>query len=540
MVRRCFLWLMALTILGFGISEVNAAPPKPMVVVFAAGQDVGTGIIANNQGELSPADRNLIAAKAVRDRLEDNDAVSGVVYNANSPLFLRALQEAGIKLGTRTELTPNERVAIAKAAGAVYIVVISEQPVTGADGFWDMILLGTDVANGKTYTDKSRYQPSSEVLPQPESTDPNAIKAKPQTIPSTGSGPAALATAANTLVMRLLAGPLGEYGRPSPPAELLPPPLKVNSPVIENDSEVINGAYQQSKQLIEQGDPTSAIVLLRKTVSRAPLDTGLRLLLTRAYIAANRGSEAASEARRLMLIAPPTTPTARTETNALLAKAFTLSGDTAAAQSTYQQIIAATPNSKEVNWARLAMAEVYMGQGQTDAATDQYRAILKTDVGNSEAAVGLAKILAEKGDFVAALAEIAPQSPDGTPASPSARHAAAVVLFEVAAPNLARLMKDNRTAWEAKQISREVFYNATKAQSGRAAALFAMVKSAAPDGGKDSPEAKTHARRVLAASLLSQAGTALMEFLESNDQDASSQATLCLLEFEREFTGLKK
>jgi tetratricopeptide (TPR) repeat protein len=465
--------------------------------------------------------------------MRDTEAVSGILFDPMAPLFLRAAQEIGLNLKSDEPLSPENRLKLAKAAGAIYSIVLSVRQTAKEGGSWEIVLDGTDVSTGKGYTDTYKYQQQGVAKG-----DVNAVQSS---ILNTNNS---VVNAVNTLLLRLLAGPLGEYGRVAPPREFLPPPvtkptLTATMPTEEEEKAATSAAYEQGRQLLEQGDSNACIVLLRKAINRNPLDSRLRGLLTRAYVAAKRGQDAASEARRALLIAPPPTPEERQELTRLVAEAFTLSGDVGAAQRTYLQIIAVEPNSMQVNWARMALADTYIGQGKTKDAITQYRAILNTDPINREATIGIARIYAQEGDFAAALGDIAPQKPDGTSANQAARHNGAVVLFEVAAPELAQRIATNRKAWEGKQISREVLYNATKAQAIRTAALVAMLKSSPPDAPKNSPLDKQHTRRILAASLLAQATTSLIAFLETSEEDSGAQSALCLLEFQREFNALR-
>lgn len=533
MVRRRFLSSVLSLYCVSAVLPAYAAPrqrSKPMVLVFASGQEGSKGVAAADT--LSPLERNIAAARAIRDRLEDSNAVSGVLFNVESPLFQRAAQEAQVKLDAkRGELSNAERVGIAKAAGAIYCVIVTLQPLGVEANAWEMAITGINPKTNKNYTDRVRYTGLGGGVPPP---DPNGVQ-EPQ--PRTDPAASPLISAANTLVLRVLAGPLGDYGRVAPPPGALPAPAPGVAVAPEGD-ENITALLEEGRELIAQGDATGAITLLRRAVNRTPLQLRPRMLLAQAYLTAHRAPEAAAEVRRALQLTPPQDVAGRREVMNLLAEACTQSGDIAAARTAYEQVIATTPDSAEINWARLALANLYLERANKEGASAQFRAILRTDRRNREAAIGLAKILAETGDFVNVLAEIAPQAPDGTPADKATRNAAAVILFEVAAPELARLLKANRSAWENKQISREIFYKATRTQAGRASALMTMVKSAAPDVPESDPAFKLHGRRILAASLLTQSFTAMQTYLETGNEDANAQSSLCLLEFEREFAGL--
>jgi hypothetical protein len=155
--------------------------------------------------------------------------------------------------------------------------------------------------------------------------------------------------------------------------------------------------------------------------------------------------------------------------------------------------------------------------------------VLQSDKTNQEAMAGLVRVYADRGNFSAALEQIAPSDPN-------ARHAAAIQIFDHASTDIATRMKENRTAWEAKKISREAFYKATTAQSQHANALVTLLRSAPPAANSPDPVKKGQARRVLAASLLAQASTSLINFLETGSADSGSQADLWLSEFQKELS----
>jgi tetratricopeptide (TPR) repeat protein len=291
----------------------------------------------------------------------------------------------------------------------------------------------------------------------------------------------------------------------------------------------VKAAAQQAQTLLNDGDNDAAILLLRRTINQAPLNGRLRLLLARAYLAANRSTDAIAEATRAMTLTPPDSRADRVALTRLLADAMRKNSDTVAARAAYEQIIAAQP--QHADWARLALAGLLESQGQIDEAEVQYRAVLQADRTNQEATVGLIRVYTARGDFSAAL-EQAPTDRDS-------RHSAAIQIFDHASAEIASRMKENREAWEAKKITREAFYKATTTQSQRAAALVTLLRSAPPPENSPDTMKKGQARRVLAASLLSQASTALLNFLETGNADSGSQADLWLSEFQKELTDVQ-
>lgn len=529
--RRAALLLLTLSaVLTVGPAFAGrTAPPRPLVILYPIRLDTGAKVIST--GPSPEAELTVRAARIVCERLEDSNAVTAIVFTPESPLFQRAALEAKVDMGRRRELTSDEQVAVSKTAGAVYAVSVSTQPVPDGVGSFEILLSGINVETKKVWNDRSKFMAAGAT--QEKSGDANAVAGTPASVAEAESS---LLTAANTLTLRMLSGPLGDYGRVAPPANLLPPttPKTVadRTPTTENaEAEAAQAAYEQADVLITQGDSRGAIVLLRRAVSQSPLNGKLRLLLVKAYVGAQRPNDAAAEARRALQITPPENEAERIEITRLIADTFAAAGDRASARNAYEQVIA---TKSDANWARLSLAGIYLADGQADRAAEQYRAILKTEPGNRDAAVGIVRHLAAKGDFKAALSELGPDDEAAaTPGQRAARHAAATVLFDEHAPRIATLMMQNRQAWESKTLSREAFYKATASHQSRINDLLAMLNAAPPEK-TDAASTKAHAKRVHAATLLAQAATSLVNYLETGNADSGSQATLWLNEFRKE------
>jgi tetratricopeptide (TPR) repeat protein len=510
-----------------------APPSRPLVIIFASGQETGSGASAAADDATAAAEGTMKGARAVRDRLEDSNAVSATVYQSESPVFQRAALDAKINIEKRDEVSDADQIGLGKAAGAIYVVVVSTHKTTDGSGDFEMELRGRDIATRKVWKDQARFKPGSVFTPVAPS-DANAVQnggVKP--LVATGN---ALDSAANTLVTRLLNGPLGDYGRTAPPPDqvLQPPPPAPPTPLVASpaptpaaETDMVKATAQRAQTLLNDGDTDAAITLLRRTVNQVPLNGRLRLLLAKAYLTANRNTDAASEATRAMTLTPPENRADRVELTHILAEAMGKNGDTVAARATYEQVIAAQP--QHADWARLALAGLLESQGQVDEAEAQYRAVLQADKTNQEAMAGLVHVYTARGNYTAALEQVGASDR-------VARHSAAIQIFDQASAEIAARMKENRAAWEAKKISREAFYKATTAQSQRATALVTLLRSAPPADNSPDTAKKGQARRVLSASLLAQASTALLNFLETGSADSGSQADLWLVEFQKELT----
>lgn len=503
---------------------------KPLVVLFPAGQDSGPGILAQaiSGGQQTAAERTLEATRKLRDRLADSDGVTPVVYTPKGAMFERAVLEAKLKLANPSEPNLGEQRAIGKAAGAVFVLAVSTQVYRQAGTGYEIVVSGADCEKGKPWNDTAKVTLGRVDAPRP---DANAVSLSvgandPQT---------ALNSAANTLATRLLAGPLGGYSRAVPPAALLPPPSRpAEVAALAVDVEANDGARaarQQAEALLQQNDARSAIPMLRRAINQSPLEFELRALLSRAYMAANRAQESADEAKRALTLLGPSDAALRPQLTRLMIDGLARTGDANAARNVYEDVLKTEPDAV---WARLALGDLLLAQSPNDAEIE-YRGVLKADPNNREAQLGVARVLAARGDLAGAVARLVPsEAGPGTASDFAARHAASVALFDENAKQIATLLAQNRAAWESKALSREAFYKATSNQAQRAVTLVQLLKQVPPPAGADTDARNSHRRRVSAANLLSQAASQMLAFIETGNADAGAQASLLLVEFRRE------
>ena len=509
--------------------SARAQGPRPLVVIFPMGQETATGIAGARDEAAISAERTLQSSNALRDRLADSKALLIIVYTPDSPVFTLAAQDAKLDIKRRKELKTEEQVALGKAAGAVCVLAVTTPKVVGSDYEYDIFVRGQEIGVKKEFTDHVSFTAAA---PAASSGDANAVTRAGTTASKRAND--SLMGAANTLAIRILNGPLGAYGRPASPNNVLtpPPPKPIEEPV-PADTDQSSAALQQARAQINDGDPDGAIITLRKAVNRAPLDLQLRLALTRAYQSAGRSNDAAQEAKRALNLTAAEDRDARIELSRILADAMRKNGDTTAARAMYEQIVTAQPRAA---WARVGLGDLLLAASQLDAAEKEYRAALQAEPGNKDALTGIVRVYAARGDFDAAVKEFAASSAAG--GSPAGRQAAVLAIFDQAAPEIATLMQTNREAWEGKRLSREAFYRATKAQEQRANSLLTLLRSAPP---ATAPEAarKSYSRRVLAGSLLCQSAASLLSYLDSGDADAGAQAALYLDDFQKEFAAVK-
>lgn len=518
MARRRALLLGLLLCL---ITPTQAAQKRPLVVVFAAtyAGDPAARARALKPEDTEPPDLALLAMRAVRERLADVNVVDTLAFLPDSPTFLREVAERKLAVNLK-EPTREDRIALARAVGASYIVtVLTERE---AQGGITVELQAIEIASGKPWMGRERAQSTRAANPVP--------------VTASSPFPDDLLSAANTVVRKFVDGMLSGAAAIVPPG-LAPPPLRPNTPPLDTqagdpppDPQVIaRVALQQGEALLAAGDANGAILAFRQAVNATPRSASARASLVRAYLTARRGTDAVAEVRRALVLIPASDTAGQVALTRLLAQGLMASGDTTAARATYEQIIYAHPRAL---WARLALADLLIAQGRFADAEAQYRAARQVEPGNREVLERVARLKAARGDYAGALEEM-----DALRSDPAAKYAVARDLFEGGLNGVVAAVMQDRKAFDDGKLSREAFYKSASAQADRAGSLLALVKSAPPAG--DDLRLRAHRQRVLAASLLTQATASLLTYLETGETAAGSQANLLLNEARKESAQAK-
>lgn len=518
MVRRGAATLLAATLMALALlcAASHAQIPagkRPLIVVFAASYLPEPKPPVELEGSASPAvEPPILAMRAVRERLVRSGTVDALAYQPDAPIFLRAAAENKLRVNAENP-SPGDRFALGKAVGALQILVVSlEKEKEGGvriDGE------AVEIATRRAWRDNGRAR----------------IERPTVSLGAPGGAPFddEVLSAASTLVGKFLSGPLGALTRTTGPIlPALPPDTPAVAPTAPRDMEAeARSALERGRKLLADGDAAGAVVALNRAVNLTPRAPAPRAALVRAYLAAGRSSEAVAEARRALDLVG--SGEGQIELTRLLAQALAGSGDTTAAAATYAQIIEARPGARTV-WARVALADLLLAQDRAPEAELQLRAARKFEPGNAEVAARLARLRAANNDYAGAVEELAETQID-----PAARRALIGEIFDSGVLGLAAEMGRARAAFEAGQITRQALHQATAAKSARAAGLLTLIRSAAPAAEEPgSADLMAHRHRVLAGSLLVQALSSALAFVQSGDVAAAARADLLLGEARRE------
>ncbi|MBC7806757.1 MAG: tetratricopeptide repeat protein [Akkermansiaceae bacterium] len=499
-------------------------------------------------------DANITRAKraviAVRDRFNDTGFVDAVVYSPESALFVRAAQEAKLRLGDPTNPTATECYALAKAAGAGYsgfiVSGLPNQQSAGVD-----IELQTEQVDGRKVW-RARRSAGGGAAGSPDQSNN------------------ALASAANTLVEDFLRGPLHDLAQATAPS--LPPPQSIPavrtvplpdpvapapsaaepniavpvpmtapapavSPVTPRDPLSSSGAdtdgaaeaeRHQGDEQTRTGDLQGAILSYRKAVNFSPVNPTYRTALAAAYLQAGRKGDALSEVKRALDVIPVEDQKGRLAASRLLADILIQNGDTTAAKATYETILRAKPTA---TWAKVGLAEALLSDGKIEEATALYKSARVDAPTDKDVMLGYARLLATQGDYDGALKELTAAAGSG---DDEARYRTALQLFDEGIAKIADRVEQNRVAFAKKQIAQDVFYKATASQTAKVSGLVSLLKSVPPPSNSDDNTRRKHQKRVFAASLLLQGVASLLTQVETGDANAEGEATVFLTEFGRE------
>lgn len=562
MKRRYFL----LSCLGLCGVPAWAVQPRPRVLIFSNAQGRVAAATEQKAGPdgLNDSDRITLAARAVRERLDEEKVVTTLVYDGADPYFQKAAADAKLKLAPGAEPDEAARIKIGFQLRVHYVVTVTSRlsfevppaklpedkqapEITGLTGKQKQLAqaLGQkplELANQVAEVAAVQGSPMLEM---------ESVELKPggklggrwqdraaMLALQNGGGrrpkgaiPPGMESAARTLVFRFLGGPLKEFSRSTPDPTLLPPTAAPATAAagevapLDYDAEVTRLIGEAQEQLRRE-QLVSAMALLRQAVNYAPRAASARILLAETYQRAHRPTEAVSEIRRALKLATDATAVQKAELTRLLARCLVDDGDQEGATQLFNQILAENPKNTE---ARLGLAELLLTSNQHEAAEIQFRIIRQSDAASLEAGQGLASVLLSRGALDDAIKETR-QSP------PAVRHAMATQVFVLTANSLAARTLQNRAAWEEMKLSREIFYKATTTQTDRTHQLADLLTESPPAEGASEVLKLAHNRRVLAANLLAQSLANLKEFLETGETATGTRARTLLNEF---FTEMK-
>ena len=511
----------------------QSSATRPAVLIFGLRPErkAATASVAQRSGPDDASDdaqRTSIASRALRKAFLDEGVVDPLPFSTEFPTIARALLDAHIDASAARDPAETDRLKIAAACGASYVVTISYSlsPVAATASDADSLrkspaleMDALEVKPGKVPTGGKRWHERIQVSDGMLAVD----------VARRAGASDAVNTAARTLVLRFLGTPaLRDLRRRTPSAQLLPkpasPPTTDDSPETdENPTLAAERARSRAETILRDGNTEEGIRALRRAISQNPRSLSMRLALVQAYLQSSRPDRAEDEAQRALLVGSSDDRTARTGLIRLLGETQRSSGDLSAAEETYRQALAVDPKNRD---AQLAVGQLLLTRGETDGAAQQFHSILETHPEDRDAAFGLARVFAVRGDFDKALEPLSMSS-----IGVRERHEFASTIFLETAMRLSTRLTQNRAGFEAEALDKTTFLASVRAQLKRAAALQKLLQSAPPPPNAADLQMNVYKHHLLAASLLLQSLTAIQSFLETQETTSAAQSRLYLGEF---------
>ncbi len=525
---------LALCLLLGGAAQAQSNRARLVALLFD-----GNAESVASAAEVKPGDatvesvqRTSAAVRALRKAFLDEGVIDPLPFSLETPTIARALLDAKVNLAPGIAPTEAEKIRIAAACGASYVISanysITTMPVNDpADpGATQKVptldVEALEVKAGKVPTGGKKWHDSMRVSDSLST----AQVARREGLSD------ALNTAARTLVLRFLSIPtLRELRRRTPSTELLPRPL---APPTAPDASEENPPELRAEQarvraetILKEGNIEEGIRALRRAINLAPRTLAPRLALVRVWEQLKRPDRLEEEARRALDVADPAeTPALRSELVLLLGSTQRTSGDLDGAKESFEEALRLDGKSRDV---RLALAQIFLSKGDLDSAEPHLLALVNAKPSDIEATLGLARLLTLRSDFEGAQARL---TASGIAADQ--RTAFATGTFLETAMRLAARLTQNRASFEQGTLDKATFLTALKSQLKRATPLQKLLASSPPPKTAPANVQATHRHFGLAAALLLQAMSAMQTHLETGDKPAAAQSRLYLGEFFRE------
>ena len=273
-----------------------------------------------------------------------------------------------------------------------------------------------------------------------------------------------------------------------------------------------------------KGDLRNAVVALKQAVNLEPDKPAARIRLAQMYADLGMSDQAIDECKRTLLFDGDSVPV-----HALLAKLYLANGSLAEAADQCNEVVRIDPKNVE---ARMNLGDISWNLAKVDDAVAAYEGAIAADPKNPAPHERLQRLYAARKMYPQAiehLVEARSLSQDVGQDQAKRYEILAQVIqdeFGFAVGKLASA----KTDFDDDKITREDYYADCQDLTSRVEALAGyLMTQTAPRAYKD-----VHARALLAASLLAQAGGDMISYFETEQQHYLEDADLLRIEAETE------
>ncbi|MCC6445930.1 MAG: tetratricopeptide repeat protein [Armatimonadetes bacterium] len=469
------------------------------------------------------------AAIALRQALEESGAAEPLLYNPESQMVKRALNEHKLSESELKRITSAaQALKIAAATDVPYIlygsILAYTPPAKKKDGILTISMAMVEVETQKShrFAFESTFTGKTNLLPY--FTEP-ARKTVKEVAPILQKMAADRRKAREEEKARLEAKkaeleaknpPLAptDQGSPAAPAQ----PSRERGDLKESQRHMSLGDTYQSR-----GDLGPAILEYRMAVSLYPWNSEAREKLIRAYDRKSLKALAAEEAARALQFDPSNSKLAK------MAISFYLqSGEFSQAEESLRNLLNANPKESDL---KIALGDVYWNQGKLEEAQKQYEQVIESDPPSAAGHERMAKLLAARGQYAESLTHLtASQQGSGT----DPYQAGSKIIDSETAMLLAQAEGLNE-GLTTLTVARPDALKQGKALRARAEGIGKFLQGLTPPAEK----AAQHRQRKFALSLLLQAVDLLNRSLTDDRTEDREQAILLFKEAKTEMKSIK-
>ncbi len=486
------------------ISVASVADELPIALIFPV--TAGSGAVDAQARE---------ATTAIKTYLRDTGKVEAMSYDPESATVRRAIEEHRITSEEATaKTTPELRLKIGKELGVDYVA-------TGVLSYESKIKMNLWVAHVGSrqvwgFDADAEVQSGS----RKEISISNAVQSATSRAVS-GAADTALKGVKPTAPSQPEPAKVQEDTQPEP----------VSQPVVESESpeKASTKHIELAEGFVKSGDAASAILEYRRAIDADPKNVDTRIKLATLYSSRQMFSQAQDELDRAQSISPDS-DAIKQEVAKLKEVMVSSSGSNSVpARST------AKPATVGVS-ARINAGDAAWRAQKLDQAEKHYRAAIAADPGNIVAIERLSLLLLALGRFDGVKAEIdrvRGLDPNPDPKVSAERYARLISYVARHIKSFVDEYSKNGSDFDSREITREEYYQKTQGLSTRVESMIRLNEALTP------PEAmaKEYRHQSLGLSLMSQACTHLISYLESNKKTDKDNAAIMMSEARKHLLG---
>lgn len=282
-----------------------------------------------------------------------------------------------------------------------------------------------------------------------------------------------------------------------------------------------------AEQLLKSGDMANAILEYRKAINADPRNTETRLKLVRLYTGRRLYTQAVDELARAQQI-DPTNEAIRRE----LVNVYEQSGSPELAAQVYVSAADRNPNDLA---SRLAAGDYYRQKNMPEEAEAQYRLAAQIDPSNADPHERLTMLLVSQSlfhDGRKALEALQKLDPNPKPAVLAGRYTRLMEMADRDLQDLLGQYENGARSFTDRKVTREYYYELVRGIGVRVDSISKFLEALTP------PEAVTpiHRHRILGCSLMIQACTHTLRYLETNNASEKDNAAILIAEARKHLT----